>query len=291
MPNLSAYELGKSLKDDFVENGAVKAPGIIDTDLLKRCKETYEKGLVNPSPMVMYAFKGTKHETFIDNANAVLREDYVQIVKSGPFAEFLRGLWDSENVYFYAEEIFSKEGGECGRTPWHQDTTYLPWGGNHWVNFWIPFQTVPRENALEVVKGSHHGPLYDGSSFNNPDDHTEPLFGNGVLDRLPDIEAERAENPDSWSVLGWSINPGDALILHPHCLHGGAKLSNEHPKRQTLVFRFFGDDATFRSVPAAEGEFLEAATDYDSHGPMFRDDIAHLRDGDPYRADIFPQLS
>ena len=290
MDQLTPYELGNALSADFRENGAVKAPAIIDNDLLRQCRQCFDKGLGNPSSFVMYAFKGTKHETFIDNANPLLREDYVRLTKAGPYADFLRGLWGSQHVYFYAEEIFSKSGGESGRTPWHQDTTYLPWGGSHWANFWMAFEQVPRENALEVVKGSHHGPLYDGSSFSNPDDHTEPLFGNGVLERLPDIEADRANDPNSWDVVGWSMEPGDALILHPHCLHGGAKLSGSHPKRNTLVLRFFGDDAIFRPLPAAGGEFLESATDYDSHGPMFREDIAHLRDGDAYRAEVFPQL-
>ena len=55
-------------------------------------------------------------------------------------------------------------------------------------------RAVPKHNALEIVRGSHHGTLYDGTTFRDPNDPTEPLWG-GALPRLPDIEAERTSTP------------------------------------------------------------------------------------------------
>ena len=37
-----------------------------------------------------------------------------------PIADVLREAWDSEHVWYYAEEIFRKEN-NAGRTVWHPD--------------------------------------------------------------------------------------------------------------------------------------------------------------------------
>ena len=150
---------------------------------------------------------------------------------------------------------------------------------------------MPRSNALEVVKGSYKGKLYDGCTFTNPEDPTEPYYDNGVLERLPDIEADRAKNPDSWDVIGWGLDLGDALIVHPHSLHGGAKLSEEHPKRDTLVLRFFGDRASFKPLPHSKGGFLASSSgETDEFGPAFKGQLTHLKEGDAFRAPIFPEI-
>ena len=285
------YELGKSLREDFRNHGAVKAPSLIEEELLKRCCECFEWGKANPGPAASKIFPNTIHECLNDNANPKARHRYIELVQGSVFREFLKGLWDSEKVFFYSEELFSKRGGECGRTPWHQDTFILPWGGPDWANIWIPFHKVPRSNALEVVKGSYKGKLYDGCTFTNPEDPTEPYYDNGVLERLPDIEADRAKNPDSWDVIGWGLDLGDALIVHPHSLHGGAKLSEEHPKRDTLVLRFFGDRASFKPLPHSKGGFLASSSgETDEFGPAFKGHLTHLKEGDAFRAPIFPEI-
>jgi hypothetical protein len=79
----------------------------------------------------------------------------------------------------------------------------------HWGNAWISFEAVPERNALEIVRGSHRGILYDGT-FRDPNDPIEPLHGGGVLPRLPDIEAERKVDPNAYDILRWATE----LNLH-----------------------------------------------------------------------------
>ena len=285
------FELGRALSKDYEDRGAVKAPGLIEKDLLGLCKECFEWGRKHPGPAASKAFEGTVHETIIDNNNPSARERYIDLVKNSPFADFLKGLWGSQEVFFYSEELFAKKGGECGRTPWHQDTFILPWSGPHWANLWISFERVPRTNSLEVVNGSHKGKLYDGCTFSDPNNPTEPYYGDGRLERLPDIEAERAQNPTSWDVMGWDIDPGDVVVLHPHSLHGGAKLSNDHPERNTLVLRFFGDRAFFKPLPVSKGGFLGLpGGETDEFGPSFNKHLRHLKEADLFRAPIFPRI-
>jgi hypothetical protein len=53
----------------------------------------------------------------------------------------------------------------------------------------------PKQNALEIIRGSHRGPRYDGTTFRDPNDPTQPLHGGGAMPRLPDIEAQRKLGP------------------------------------------------------------------------------------------------
>ena len=177
-----------------------------------------------------------------------------------------------------------KKGGVGGRSPWHQDTSYLPWDGDHWANAWISFEAVPKANSLEIVRGSHRGVLHDGTDFRDANDPTAPLHGGGALPRLHDIEAERKINPDSYDVLSWATEPGDVVILHPGNLHGGGLVDEEFTERHTLVLRFFGDDATFRSLPT------HSDSGYTTAGFLFVEHLKNLEDGDPFRAPCFTQL-
>jgi ectoine hydroxylase-related dioxygenase (phytanoyl-CoA dioxygenase family) len=269
---------------DFRRDGAVKLERLLDAEMLAKCRAHYDWSVANPGPSAFNIFDGTVHRTINDNANPAAQPMYKKLVAEGPFADALADVWGSEHVWYFAEEVFGKEGGETGRSPWHQDTSYLPWGGAHWANLWISFEALPKANSIEVVRGSHHGRTYDGTTFTDPDDPTKPLHGADCWPRLPDIEAERKADPGAWDVLSWAGEPGDVIMFHPHCLHGGAPVSADCPERHTLVLRFFGDDALFRPLPA------QSRARYPRQGVLFTDDLAHLKDGDRFRSPIFQQL-
>ncbi|MNZ62425.1 Phytanoyl-CoA dioxygenase (PhyH) [compost metagenome] len=179
--------------------------------------------------------------------------------------------------------MFAKEGGKSGRGPWHQDTANLPWAGEHWGNAWITFHKIPKKNSLEIVRGSHRGIQYDGASFANAEDPTDPLYGDGSLPRLPHIDKDLAEDPNAWDVLSWPITPGDVVLLHPHSLHGGAAVDADCPDRHTLVLRFFGDYARFRCLPTSNPKYAR-------NGVLFSEEMAKLNEGEPFRSPIFRQI-
>ena len=76
------------------------------------------------------------------------------------------------------------------------------------------------------------------------------MHGGDALPRLPDIEAERKEDPNAYDILSWATQPGDIVVFHPGMLHGGAPVDTKFKERHTLVLRFFGDEAKFRSLPS-----------------------------------------
>ncbi|MFP3643031.1 phytanoyl-CoA dioxygenase family protein [Paraburkholderia sp. SIMBA_054] len=276
--------MDEATRKAFAEDGAVPVKGLLSEQQLARCRQVFDWGIENPGPMACSLFDGTVHKTRNDNANPYAKGRLDELVGELPFGRLFADLWGSDNVWYFAEELFLKSGGNSGRSPWHQDTSYLPWKGMHFGNAWISFEAVPKQNALEVVRGSHQGPRHDGTTFQNAEDPTDPLHGGDVWPRLPNIEVGRRANPAAYDILSWATEPGDVLLMHPGVLHGGGAVDPAFPDRRTLVLRFFGDDAVFSPLPQPSISGFTAA------GVLFLEELAALKDGDPFRATSFRQL-
>lgn len=276
--------MDQSKRNAFAEDGAVLIEGCLNAEQLALCRQAFDWGIENPGPNAHSLFEGSVQKSHVDNANPFAKGRLDELAVALPFGRLFADLWGSEHVWYFAEELFLKAGGNAGRSPWHQDTSYLPWAGKHFANAWISFEAVPKRNALEIVRGSHLGTRHDGSTFQNPDDPTEPLHGGGVWPRLPNIEAERHANPDAYDIISWATRPGDVLLLHPGVLHGGGAVDADFPNRHTLVMRFFGDDAVFSPLPEhSDAGFTPA-------GVLFVEELASLKAGDPFRASCFRQI-
>ncbi len=126
---------------------------------------------------------------------------------------------------------------------------------------------MPKSESLEFVRGSHRGPLYNGSTF-NLDDPTEPLYPGGHLPRLPDVDGA----PDDWDFVSWAVEPGDVIAFHPAVLHGGGATTSTtaEAKRETLSLRFFGTDATYATRPGPCGPRVAGLHESLNHGDPFR---------------------
>jgi ectoine hydroxylase-related dioxygenase (phytanoyl-CoA dioxygenase family) len=271
----------EQMKLELARDGATIARGLFSPERLKRMREAFDYGIAHPSPQHGYAFEGTPDEHFNDYGNFDNRDVHVATVKALALDEFVASLWGSEHVWLLGEEIFIKKGGRAGRSPWHQDTSYYPFSGPQLLNIWTCFERMPRKNSLEVVRGSHLGVQYNGTSYNDPNDHTKPLWANTDWPQLPDVQAEREKDSASWDVLSWDLEPGDALLFNSAALHGGAPVTPDCPDRHTLVYRFYGDKLFYRPLPTG--------------GCNYPYDISALNDpsltpGEPFRAAYCTQL-
>ncbi|WP_175823784.1 phytanoyl-CoA dioxygenase family protein [Burkholderia sp. BCC0419] len=274
-------QVTEQMKQDLARDGAIVVRGLFSPERLKRMREAFDYGIAHPSPLHGYAYKGTPYETFNDYGNFENRDVYVATVKELGLDEFVASLWDTEHLWFVGEELFIKKGGNAGRSPWHQDNSYVPVSGPQMLNIWTSFEKIPRYNALEFVRGSHAGVQYNGTSYNDANDHTSPLWIDCEWPRLPDIEADRAKDPAAWDVFTWDLELGDALVFHSGMLHGGAPVTPDCPDRHTLVYRFYGDKVYYRPLPTG--------------GCNFPYDISELNDpslepGQPYRSSYCTQL-
>ena len=133
------------------------------------------------------------------------------------------------------------------------------------MSLWIALDPVARETSVEYVGGSHRwGRTFRPTRFNGTD-----LFANDRTERVPDISARRGE----FDLVGWAMEPGDAVAFSFRTLHGAPGNVSEKVRRRAFSARFVGDDAVFRDLGGLGS-------------PPFRD-IA-LADGAPLEGPEFP---
>lgn len=267
---------------NFQEDGVVCIQEALDESTLKLAEKAFAWSLANPGPGAAQLPGNGSGRFYQDLANPGAFSAYDTLIHTADIVAPIRALWGSDNVWFMYEQVFEKAGGETRRTPWHQDTPYLPVEGRDLAVMWISFDVVPANFALEFVKGSHHGTLYDGSRF-DPGDDTLPLYGDGSLPRLPDIEANRADYP----IVSWATEPGDIVVFHPAILHGGGPTPADFSRR-TLSLRFFGDDAVVATRPGTKPRDPETRGFDSSVHPLTR--MRSLPAGTPFQDPAFPQL-
>ena len=99
---------------------------------------------------------------------------------------------------------------------------------------WFPVDPVARESTLEFIAGTHRGPWYMPRTF--LDDQAK-WFPDGALEELPDFDAD----PERWRVIGWDLEPGDAVFFNMLTVHGAGGVSGTN-RRRVLSVRMLGDD-------------------------------------------------
>jgi ectoine hydroxylase-related dioxygenase (phytanoyl-CoA dioxygenase family) len=271
MTGMAETHIGGDLQRDFLERGVVHVHGLLTGQALQDALSAYEWSIGNPGPGATIEFAGATGEIHQDLSNPAAVCAYRSMLDRSPIPRLLSRVWNSDSVWFMYEQIFLKQMGGL-RTPWHQDSPYLPVEGKHLGVAWITFDQVSALEALEFCLGSHRGPLYSAIKFDR-NDPTAPLYINDSSPRIPDIEAQR----EKWPVEGWATEPGDVLIFHPSVLHGGGAPSGSN-RRRTLTLRFFGDDAVYARRPGPT--------------PVPRVEGLHdsLSPGQPFRHPAFPKL-
>ncbi|GGC41315.1 phytanoyl-CoA dioxygenase [Novosphingobium marinum] len=231
------------LARSYLDDGVICVPGLLDPESLDLAEEAFGWSLDNPSPAAQRLFPDAGTVFYQDLFNTLSWPHYMPLVQRAGLGPLMARLWQSREVWFFFEQVFHKVGAGR-RTPWHQDTSYFPVEGEHLSVVWISLDRVSKEQALEFVRGSHKGTIFNGAAFTGDDD-TAPLYDEGAMPRLPDIEASRA----AYDIVSWATEPGDGIIFHPSVLHGGGQ-TDAGEERRTVSLRFFGDDCRFVSRPS-----------------------------------------
>jgi len=253
----------------YKRDGAVHIPGLLNAEQLDAALRSWEWSLSNPTPLNAPKLKRDGGPLFYaDSYHPRVLEGYRDMLESSPIPEVCARLWGTDPVWFIYEQVFLKEGGDTGRTPWHQDGSYIPMDGEDTAVAWITFEPLSKTDSLEFVPGSHLGTVYNTSKF-DPKDPTLPHDESLPYPHLPPIEAER----EKWKVISWPVQPGDVVFFHFRTLHGGAP-TRAGQRRRTLTLRFFGERAYYDPKTAKSL-------------PNFRDMATKLKPGDTMRAPGF----
>jgi ectoine hydroxylase-related dioxygenase (phytanoyl-CoA dioxygenase family) len=221
----------------FQRDGAVCLRGLFTPEEIARLRDGIDANLANPSPRAKVASWPDDPGFFIEDFCCWQENPHYRrfIFESGA-AEAAACLMQSTTARLYHDHMLTKEPGTRAKTPWHQDQPYYNIEGRQNVSFWIPVDPVGRASTLEFVAGSHLGPWLMPRTFM---DAQAKWFPEGSLADLPDIDAQREDYP----IIGWALEPGDAVAFHMLALHSSAGVEGPN-RRRVFSVRFLGDDIT-----------------------------------------------
>ncbi len=252
--------LPPDIAEDFRRDGAAPLRGIVSPGDIEALRAGVDALLAAPSPRAKNASAADDPGVFFEDfCNWRDEPRFRQFIEDGPLAAAAAELTDARQVRFYHDHVLVKQGGTRTPTPWHQDQPYYNIDGRQTVSFWVPLDPVSRETTLEFLAGSHLGPWLMPRSFA---DREARWFPEGALADLPDIEADRA----AWPILGWALEPGDAVAFHMLTLHAAA---GSPTRRRVFSARFIGEDVIHAPRPwATSPEFPGLAEVLPAGAPM-----------------------
>ncbi|MEQ5802261.1 phytanoyl-CoA dioxygenase family protein [Halomonas sp. H10-9-1] len=230
-----ATRVTAEIVEAFARDGAVVIRGLFNADWIAELTAGIEDNLAHPSPRAKVASRPDDPGWFFEDfSNWQHNPAYRRFIFDSGVGEVAARLMDSREARLYHDHLLVKEPGTRQRTPWHQDQPYYNVEGHQNVSMWLPVDPVSRADSLEFVAGSHRGPWLMPRTFM---DHQAKWFPEGSLEELPDIEARR----DAYPILGWALEPGDAVFFNMLTLHAAAGVSGTH-RRRAFSLRFLGDD-------------------------------------------------
>ena len=239
----------------FARDGAVCVRGAFSPEEVALAARAIDANLADLSPLAKRASSDDDGAFVEDFCSWTRLPDLEAFVRTSGAAAIAGDLMGADVVRLYHDHVLVKEPGTRQRTPWHQDLPYYNVEGDQCVSLWLPVDPVPRASTLEVVAGSHRGPWFMPRTFL---DGEAKWFPEGTLTELPEI--------DDRQVVGWALEPGDAVFFHMLALHGAP--GHEGPgRRRVLSVRFLGDDmvhaprpwVTSPSFPGLEDELPAGA--------------------------------
>ncbi len=254
-------QIAEQLTRDFQRDGAVCVRGAVSPVHLALARDAIDANLADLSPRAKRASA---------DGDGAFVEDFCNWQRLAPMERFIRDsgvaavaaqLMGSCTVRLYHDHVLVKEPGTRQRTPWHQDQPYYNIDGRQNASMWLPVDPVPRASTLEFVAGSHRGEWYMPRTF--LDDRAK-WFPEGTLADLPEIDAR----PDDFPILGWALQPGDAVFFHMLTLHAAGGVPGPQ-RRRVLSVRFLGDDVVHAPRPwATSPEFPGLADELPAGAPM-----------------------
>jgi ectoine hydroxylase-related dioxygenase (phytanoyl-CoA dioxygenase family) len=233
--NSSSDDISDADVAAYARDGAVCLRGLFTAEQVAMLRRGIDENLEHPSPRAKIASRQDDPGLFIEDfCNWQENANYRKFIFESAASSAAARLMCCDTVRLYHDHMLTKEPGTQQRTPWHQDQPYYNISGRMSVSMWIPVDPVARAASLEFIAGSHRGPWLMPRSFM---DKQAKWFPEGALADIPDVEANRSAHP----ILGWAVEPGDAVCFHMLTLHGSGGVGINR-RRRVFSVRFIGDD-------------------------------------------------
>jgi ectoine hydroxylase-related dioxygenase (phytanoyl-CoA dioxygenase family) len=257
----------------FREDGVAFVPAAVESQWVERLLALVDEQMAQPSkwandPNPDQGRDRMFTDRYLWQENATINA----YIRNSGVAALAGQAMGANKVRFYFDHLLVKEPGTATATPWHQDVPYWPFLGRQICSVWLALTPSTVEgSAMEFVRGSHlDGNYYRPEVFaareNHPNDWTEQ--GQGVP--VPDIEANRP----AFDIVGFDVEPGDAVVFSAWTLHGARGNSSQDCRRAALSTRWLGDDASWHPHPGAdptvsEGDVCVQPGDYPADDEVF----------------------
>ena len=229
------FRVDETLIEAFQADGAVVLRGLLGPGELELLGKGIDENLARPSPRAKVASTPDDPGFFVEDFCCWQEnEAYRRVIFESALGEVGGRLMRSTTARLFHDHMLTKEPATRARTPWHQDQPYYNISGRQNCSFWIPVDAVSRPATLEFVAGSHLGPWLMPRSFM---DAQARWFPQGSLADLPDIDGAR----ERYRILGWELEPGDAVCFHMLTLHASAGVGGGR-RRRVFSVRLLGDD-------------------------------------------------
>jgi hypothetical protein len=204
------------------------------------------------------------------------RDGIRDFILFGPTAKPVAQALGSKRLNTFGDQTFIKDAMLMEPTPWHHDATFFPIEGNQIAAVWTALDPVDANgSALEFVAGSHLWQnRYKAIGLGGTDHSAREL------EDVPDIEGNR----ESFNIVSWHLQPGDALLFHGLTLHGSRGNATSQ-RRRAIATRWTGDDVTYHAIkPTPWDNGLN--TGERLGGALFPQIIPHLNE-----SEIAPRMS
>ncbi len=234
---MPTYQVPAETTEAFRRDGACVLRGPFK-DWMETLRAGVARNLAEPSADVkIYQGQNGAGRFVGDYCNWQRIPEYKDFIFNSDAAAIGRALMGTKEVRLFHEHVLVKEPGADVPTPWHQDQPYYCVDGTDTVSLWIPLDSVPRERTLEFVGGSHKsGKYYRPERFNKT-----ALNENDGLEQVPDINGNR----EAFNILGWALEPGDAVAFNYLTLHGAPANTSKAEQRRAFSLRLMGDNVRF----------------------------------------------
>lgn len=252
----------------FARDGAICLRGVFAPEWLKLVAEGVEREMASPCGFAKdYTPDGEPGRYFGSLVMWRGVPEFEEYVLHSPAAAIAGAYMNADKVIFYHDHLLVKEPGTNDPTPWHHDQPYYPVDGEQVVSIWMPLDPVDRRTSVEFVAGSHRWGRWFAPRYFAGGAIYYDVEGS-IFEDIPDIEADR----DAHEILGWAMEPGDAIVFHALTLHG-APGNHTANRRRAYSTRWLGEDARYATRPGEISPLIEG------HG---------LSPGDPMECESFP---
>ena len=229
------------LQERFHHDGVVHLPGAFSPDEQARLEEFWQFCIDHPGPAAtrFYADRMDRASgldaarvlpdrepglAYQDVGNPANRTRLAEIIHLPGIESIVAATFGARSAGCLAEQVFLKEP-HSPRTSWHQDISDARVEGINTLTLWLSLDPVSAEESLELVRGSHLGPVYDS------------VYSPSGSAPIPDIEGHRNDH----DIVSFACQPGDAVLFHFGTLHGGGQ-TGAASARRSLALRFIGPD-------------------------------------------------